>query len=293
MSGGTTASTAAVRPEADRTPEAHRSIMPLIQITIDPIIAQVGPFQLGWHGIFSMLALITGVWFGLRRAHHLGLDVDTMVSGLGWVIAGAVVGARLFHVLDHLPYYAQNPLEILAVWQGGIAVYGGFVGGVLAGVIAAWRLGLPVWRSLDAAAPAMLVGQAIGRIGCFINGDAWGAPTGCACGVVYWNEHALLPPDLLGVPTHPYPLYEIAGVAVLLGLLWTARGRQVPSGTVFLVTTIGYGLIRLVLSVVRQETVIVFGLQEAQLIAVLTSAVAVAILAARLAISRAPVPAGR
>src|SRR5688572_27974111 len=252
--------------------------MPLIQITIDPIIAQIGPFQLGWHGIFSLLALVFGVWIGLWHARLLGIDVDTMVSGLGWVILGAVIGARLFHVLDHIPYYAQHPLEIVAVWQGGIAVYGGFVGGVLAGAVAAWRLGLPVWLCLDAAAPAMLVGQAIGRVGCLINGDAWGAPTGCPCGVVYWHEHALLPPELLGVPTHPYSLYEIVGVMALLGLLWAVRGRLTRPGTMFLLTTIGYGVVRFVLTFVRQETVIVFGLQEAQLVALVT--IAIAILAA-------------
>ncbi len=255
--------------------------MPPIEMTIDPIIAQIGPFQLGWHGIFSMLALFAGVWVGLQRARQLGLDTDTMASGLGWVIFGAVIGARLFHVLDHIPYYVQHPLEIPAVWQGGIAVYGGFVGGVLAGAVAAWKLGLPVWLSLDAAAPGMLIGQAIGRIGCFVNGDAWGAPTGCPCGVVYWHEHALLPVDLLGVPTHPYPLYEIAGVAVLLALLWATRGRMTRPGTMFLLTTLGYGVIRFGLTFVRQETVIVFGLQEAQIIALLTGAIALAILAGR------------
>ena len=267
--------------------------MPLIQITIDPIIAQIGPFQLGWHGVFSMLALVAGVWIGLWHAKRLGIDVDTMVSGLGWVILGAVVGARLFHVLDHIPYYAQHPLEIVAVWQGGIAVYGGFVGGVLTGAVAAWRLGLPVWTCLDAAAPAMLVGQAIGRIGCLINGDAWGGPTGCPCGVVYWHEHALLPAELLGVPTHPYALYEIVGVAALLGLLWAMRTRFDRPGTMFLVTTIGYGVIRFALSFVRQETVIVFGLQEAQLVALVTAAIAVVIMSARMVRSRAAAPAIR
>ena len=267
--------------------------MPPIELTIDPIIAQLGPFQLGWHGIFSMLALLAGVWIGLWRARQLGLDTDTMISGLGWVIAGAVVGARLFHVLDHLPYYLQHPLEIPAVWQGGIAVYGGFVGGVLAGVIAAWKLGLPVWRCLDSAAPAMLVGQAVGRIGCLINGDAWGAPTGCPCGVVYWHEHALLPPDLLGVPTHPYPLYEIVAVAVLLGVLWLIRNRGVRPGTAFLIMTFGYGIIRFVLTFVRQETVLVFGLQEAQIVALITGAIALAILAVRATRRGAVAPALR
>jgi phosphatidylglycerol:prolipoprotein diacylglycerol transferase len=266
--------------------------MPLIQITIDPIIAQIGPVTLGWHGVLSMLALVAGVWVGLRRAGQLGIDVDAMISGLGWVIAGAVVGARLFHVLDHIPYYAQHPLEIVAVWQGGIAVYGGFVGGVVVGAIAAWRMGLPVWRCLDAGAPAMMVGQAVGRLGCFVNGDAWGAPTGGNWGVVYWNEDALLPPELIGVPTHPYPLYEIAAVAVVLVLLWAFRRQLTRPGTAFLVTTICYGIIRFGLSYVRQETVIAFGLQEAQVIAVLTALVALAILAGRTMLTRAPVAAG-
>ncbi|MCC7369564.1 MAG: prolipoprotein diacylglyceryl transferase [Chloroflexi bacterium] len=262
--------------------------MPPLEITLDPIIAQVGPFQLGWHGIFSMLALLAGVWVGLWRARQLGVDSDAIISGLGWVVLGAVIGARLFHVLDHLPYYLQNPLEIPAVWQGGIAVYGGFVGGVVAGAIAARQMGLPVWSSLDAAAPGMLVGQAVGRIGCLLNGDAWGAPTGCACGVVYWHPHALIPSDLLGVPTHPYPLYEIGAVAVLLALLWLLRGQTARPGTQFLVTTLGYGVIRFVLTFVRQETVIVFGLQEAQIIAILTGVVAVAILAGRMLLTRRP-----
>jgi phosphatidylglycerol:prolipoprotein diacylglycerol transferase len=265
--------------------------MPPLQITLDPIIAQLGPVSLGWHGIFSMLALLGGVWLGLRRADQMGLDTDTMVAGLGWVIAGAVVGARLFHVADHLGYYSQHPLEIVMVWQGGIAVYGGFVGGVLAGALAAHKLGLPVWKSLDAAAPAMLVGQAIGRIGCLINGDAWGAPTRGPYGVVYWHEHALLPADLLGVPTHPYALYEIGAVAVLLAILWLLRGRAIRPGTTFLVMTLGYGVIRFFLTFVRQETVIVLGLQEAQLVALVTCAIAIGIMTSRLLLGRSTVPA--
>ena len=257
--------------------------MPLIQMTMDPIIAQIGPFELGWHGVFSTLALLAGLWIGLARAGQLGLDVDKMVSGMGWVIGGAIVGARLFHVFDHLGYYAQHPLEIVAIWQGGIAVYGGFIGGVLAGVIAAWKYEVPIWKALDAAAFGMLIGQAVGRIGCFINGDAWGAPTGGPWGVVYWHEHTLIPPDLLGVPTHPYPLYEIVAVLILMGLLWVGRGQLRRPGVTFLLMVIGYGVIRFVLSNVRQEAIVAFGLQEAQLVAVVTSAIALVLLGVQLA----------
>ncbi len=262
----------------------------LINVSLDPVIFQLGPLQLGWHGLFSALALVVGVWLGLWRAARLGLPVDPVMTGVGWAIAGGVVGARLFHVLDHLPYYSENPLESFAIWQGGIAVYGGFVGGVLAGVLAARALGIPVWPALDAGGVGMLVGQAIGRLGCLVNGDAWGGPTGCPCGVVYWHEHALLPPELLGVPTHPYPLYEIAGVAIVLGLVWLAVRRGSRPGTTFLLATVGYAALRFSLTFVRQEPIVALGLQEAQLVALCTGAIALAILAARALSGRAPVP---
>ena len=135
----------------------------------------------------------------------------------------------------------------------------------------------------------MLVGQAIGRLGCLVNGDAWGAPTGCPCGVVYWHEHALVPPELLGVPTHPYPLYEIAGVAIVLGLVWLAVRRGSRPGTAFLLATLGYAALRFTLTFVRQEPIVAPGLQEAQLVALGTGAIAPAILATRAVAGRAPV----
>lgn len=253
----------------------------LVNITIDPIIVQLGPLQLGWHGIFSMLALVAGVWVGLWRAERLGLPADPIMNGVGWAIAGGVVGARLFHVLDHLPYYSEHPSEIVAIWQGGIAVYGGFVGGVIAGAIATRAQGLPVWPALDAGAAGMLVGQAVGRLGCLVNGDAWGGPTGCPCGVVYWHEHALVPPELIGVPTHPYPLYEIVGVAIVLGLVWLAVRHGRRPGTAFLLATVGYAALRFSLTFVRQEPIVALGLQEAQLVALLTGGVALVLLALR------------
>ncbi|MCC7106307.1 MAG: prolipoprotein diacylglyceryl transferase [Chloroflexi bacterium] len=268
--------------------------MPPIEMTIDPIIAQLGPIELGWHGLFTALAVMAGLWVGLRCAGQLGLDTETIASAMGWVLLGAVVGARLFHVLDHLEDYARRPQDIIAVWQGGIAVYGGFIGGILAGVVAARRYRVPIWPALDAAAPGMLVGQAIGRIGCFINGDAWGAPTSCTwCGaVVYWHPRDLIPANLIGVPTYPYPLYEIGADLLLLGLLWLLRSRLRGDGTTFLAAAIGYAVIRFALTAFRQEAVIALGLQEAQVIALVTGLIAAAILLVRTRRARpAAVPA--
>jgi phosphatidylglycerol:prolipoprotein diacylglycerol transferase len=254
-----------------------------IDIGFDPIIAQVGPFQLGWHAMFTVLGVVVGVWLAMRLAGQRGISTD-LVSGIAtWAVVGGIIGARLFHVLDHLSFYIENPLLIPAVWEGGIAVYGAFIGGLVAGGAAAWRARADAWQLLDIAAPAMLVGQAIGRCGCLCNGDAWGAnATGCpvCLAIRYTNPNDLLPADLKGVPTYAYPVYEMfAEMILLVGLVVLTRRFHLPSGAAFLFATIGYGAIRFVLTYLRQETIVVYGLQEAQLIAIVTSlAAAVALL---------------
>jgi phosphatidylglycerol:prolipoprotein diacylglycerol transferase len=264
----------------------------VVTVWFDPVIARLGPLQLGWHGLLTALAVAVAIWLALRLAAQQGLPVERVGDVAIWGVAGGVVGARLFHVLDHLDYYAQHPLQAVAVWEGGIAVYGGFIGGIAAGWIAAARFGLPTWRLLDLAAPAMLVGQAIGRLGCLSNGDAWGAP--CAGGpavcLAYVNPDDLLPDDLRGVPTHPYPGYEILAEIVLLALLWRLRGRLRAPGQQFLFAALGYAAIRFALTAFRQETIVVAGLQEAQVVALATAAAA--LIAYGWDRVRAPAPSG-
>jgi phosphatidylglycerol:prolipoprotein diacylglycerol transferase len=135
-----------------------------VDIAFDPIIAQLGPFQLGWHGVFTAIAVVAAIRVAAIIGEREGFQPDTIYSLAGWGVVGGLIGARVFHVADHLSFYLANPLLIPAVWEGGIAVYGAFIGGLVAGGIVAWRERLPIWRLLDVAAPAMLLGQAIGRI---------------------------------------------------------------------------------------------------------------------------------
>jgi phosphatidylglycerol---prolipoprotein diacylglyceryl transferase len=264
-----------------------------LTFAFDPIIAQLGPFQLGWHGIFTALAVLVAVWLAGWLGQRRGISTDVIYGIAGWGVVGGIVGARLFHVLDHLPYYLDNPLLIPAVWEGGIAVYGAFIGGLVAGGVAAWRARLDPWPLLDIAAPAMLVGQAIGRLGCLSNGDAWGADaTGCpfCLAIRYTNQNDLLPADLKGGPTYAYPLYEIGCEVVLLVGLWMFRDKfEKRPGLMFLVAAIGYAVIRFGLSYLRQEAIVVMGLQEAQVIAVITGGLALCLLVWRVMRVAAPV----
>ncbi len=238
-----------------------------ITISIDPMIAQWGPFMLSWYNLFFMLAVLAGGWLGLRQARRKGIDAEKMQALILWGLLGGIVGARLFHVIDRWDLYADDPMRVLYVWEGGLAVYGGLVGGVLAGLLYARFNGLPLWRTADAAAPGLILGQGLGRLACIPNGDALGAPTDAPWAFVYTNPATMVPPELLGRPLHPYPVYELLFDFAVLGLLWKLRGVYKTDGMLFLTYVGVYAAGRFLLTFFRTEQVWFLGLQEAQVVA--------------------------
>lgn len=251
-------------------------------IAIDPDIFQVGPLTLRWFSLFFVLAIAAGVWLGLREARRKGFIGGQMQSLATWAVVGGLIGARLFHVVDRWDLYSAHPLHILAIWQGGLAVYGGLIGGVLAGLVYALRHKLPAWKLADAFAPGMILGQAVGRLACIPNGDAYGAPTSIPWAFIYTNPKAMLPPELLGIPLHPYPVYELFFDLAVLGLLWRLRGVFKRDGVLFLTYAGIYSTGRFLLTFFRMEQVWFWGLQEAQVISLLVLALTLPLLAWRL-----------
>lgn len=237
-----------------------------ITIGTDPMIAHLGPFMLSWYNLFFGLAVLAGGWLGLREARRKGIDPDKMQSLILWGLLGGLVGARLFHVVDRWDLYASDPVSALYVWEGGLAVYGGLVGGVLAGLLYAQLNGLPFWKVADAAAPGLILGQGLGRLACIPNGDALGAPADVPWAFVYTNPATMVPPDLLGTPLHPYPAYELLFDFAVLGLLWKLRGFYKADGLLFLTYVGVYAVGRFLLTFFRTEQVWFLGLQEAQVV---------------------------
>ena len=180
-----------------------------ITINIDPIIGHLGPFAaalvLADHGRRppSWAPSSSPASCAAR-----GSSPGHVVAMLVVVVPSAIVGARLFSVLDNWSYYSHHLLAIVKPPYVGLAIYGVLTGGLIALAIYCRVKKLPVLRVLDCLALAIPVGQIIGRCANIINGDTWGSPTRLPWGFVYTNPHALLPADLLGVPTHPTPVYE-------------------------------------------------------------------------------------
>jgi phosphatidylglycerol:prolipoprotein diacylglycerol transferase len=260
----------------------------------------MGGLVLTWHGLLTFVAVALAVflvaWWGSRE----GISADAIYSVAVWAIIGGVIGARLVYVIDvWREVYKHDPLSMVYVWQGGIAIYGailgGFVGGALYIIIrnsnwflAFWgsyfrflgqatRAPLPtVGRLADIAAPAMLLAQAIGRVGDIINGEHCAGATSLPWGVIYTH------PDSPGITlcgggvTHPAVAYELLMDLVILGILWPLRRRLRPDGMFFALYLGTYSLGRFFLSFLRSEfNEYFFGLNEAQIIALLVMAVTI------------------
>ena len=237
----------------------------VITIDIDPILLHLGPLALSWYGLAVVAALGVAVWLTGREARRRGLDIDAVGDVAVWAVIGGLAGARALHVIDRLPYYAANPAQILAIMNGGLAIQGAIAGGLIAGALRARQLGLPVLRVSDAAAPGVVLGQAIGRLGCLVTGDAVGPPTGGAWGIAYRNPAAMVPE--LGVAYQPTFLYEAAWDVAIFATLWALRGRVRGDGRLFALYLGLYGGGKFALTFLRRETVWLLGLQQAQLVA--------------------------
>lgn len=249
-----------------------------ITIDIDPVLVHLGHVEVRWFSVLVALAVAAGWLLGIREARRKGLDVERLQGVLIWILIGGIGGARLFHVVDRWELYAADPVRILAVWEGGIAIWGAILGGLAAASVYLLRHGIPLRPTLDAAAPALLLGQGLGRLACIPNGDAFGAPADLPWSFIYTNPASMVPAELLGVPLHPYPAYELIFDLALLALLWLLRTKRpfvATPGLLFLAYVATYSTGRFLLSYTRAEKAWFWGLQEAQVISLLALALAV------------------
>lgn len=183
--------------------------MNVLLSVIDPVAISIGPIKIYWYGIIIALAMLIGISLATKEARKLGLEEDTMVDMALWAIPIGFIGARLYYVLFKWDYYIQNPSEIIAIWNGGIAIYGGLIAGGLAVYWFARRKKMTLTLLLDILAPSVLLAQSIGRWGNFINQEAHGgAVSRQFLETLYLPEFIIEQMNINGTYYHPTFLYE-------------------------------------------------------------------------------------
>jgi phosphatidylglycerol:prolipoprotein diacylglycerol transferase len=240
-----------------------------------PVVFSIGPFTIRWYGILMACAMGIGLWLAYREARRRGVDPDELLKTSELALVGGLIGARLYYVAFSWEYYSQVPHKIIAVWEGGLAIHGGLLGGLLVGGGYAWWRRLPLASYLDIVAPSLTLGQGIGRWGNFFNEEAFGRPTDVPWKLFISPPHRPLP-YVREEFFHPTFLYESLwdlGVFGLLVLVFRKRLERSP-GTLFLTYVGFYSLGRFWVEGLRTDSLMLGPVRVAQLVSILGIAVA-------------------
>ena len=229
-----------------------------------------------WYGVIIALGIALAVALATRREKRLGLPKDTALDLALIGVPAALVGARLYFVLFSWRYYAEDPVSALYIWEGGMAIYGGIIGGVLAGAIYGRRKKLPFWKLADLAAPSLALGQAVGRWGNFVNQEAYGRVAAHA-----WQRRFPIAVFIRADGLWHYAtfFYESVWCLLIVILLLTLerRNRFRRAGDVFLAYVFLYALERTFVEGLRTDSLYLGPLRVSQALSVVAMA-AVAIL---------------
>jgi phosphatidylglycerol:prolipoprotein diacylglycerol transferase len=262
----------------------------MIDFTPNPIALQLGPLSVHWYGIAYAVGLAVAYAVISREARWQGLDTAVLGNGMIVVAIAALVGGRLYHVIDQWQLYRDDLLKIVLPPYSGLGVYGGIIAGTIAAFLYARRTRQPFLRWADAVAPGLFAMQAIGRLGNFFNQELYGAPTDLPWGIAiqcqYRTQGYACPPGSDPVATlsqhfQPLFLYEsISGLVGALALIWLARRyrERLHAGDLLLVFFVWYGSVRFVLESFKTANWLFFGIPTAQLVSVLLIAPALALL---------------
>lgn len=248
--------------------------MSLLNTALNPVFLEIGTLQIYWYAVLIVTGVAVGLWIATKESKRLSLDSEVFSDLLLWALPIAILGGRLYYVLFEFDRYIDRPWwSVFAVWEGGLAIHGALIAAVITAYIFTKKNNIPFWKLADIAAPGIIIGQAIGRWGNFMNQEAHGGPVSEAA----YNNFIRFLPNFIenqmvikGTLYHPTFLYEsVWNLLVFGGLLWFRRKNPLR-GEVFLSYVISYSVGRFFIEAMRTDSLYVFGgLRTAQVVSLL------------------------
>jgi len=220
-----------------------------------PVLVRIGPLEIRYYGLMYVIAFVLAYFLIRAEARRKGLPLkgEDLLDLFLLAIPLGLLFARAYYVAFQWDWYRDKPWEVVKLWHGGLAIHGGLLGGALAlWIFSRWKR-VHLWPLADSVVPALILGQALGRIGNFLNGDAYGLPTSLPWGITFppTSPAGLAYP---GQPLHPAMLYECLGNLILFGVLWGLRRRPAKPGFLTALYFMGYSLVRGLTSIVRGDS---------------------------------------
>ncbi|AZU63930.1 prolipoprotein diacylglyceryl transferase [Neobacillus mesonae] len=246
---------------------------------LDPIAFNLGPIPVHWYGVIIGSGLALALYIAIREANRRKLPQDTFADLMLWAIPIAIISARIYYVIFEWDYYSQHPADIPKIWGGGIAIHGALIGAVITAIIFTRKRGISFWKLADIAAPSIILGQAIGRWGNFMNQEAHGREVSRSfLEGLHLPDFIINQMEIDGVYYHPTFLYEslwnFAGFILLILL----RRVNLRRGEMFLSYVIWYSIGRFFVEGMRTDSLMLGSLRMAQTISIALIIAAIAII---------------
>ena len=230
----------------------------------------IGPIPIRMYGLMIGIGFLLGIWLASRKAKQEGIDAERILDMGVYLLLAAIIGSRLLYVIVNIHEFRPNPLEIFAIWKGGLVFYGGLIAAVATGIWYVQKHALPLWKTGDIFAPYIALGHMFGRFGCFFAGCCYGAPCHTSTCITFTDSHSLAP---LGVPLYPTQLFEAGGEFLNFLLLVTLYRHRKFDGQIFWLYPALYSILRFVVEFFRGDAArgVWFGgvLSTSQIIAIL------------------------
>lgn len=225
---------------------------------LNPIAFELGSFQVHWYGIIIGIGIALGFYLASKEGDRLGLPQETFSDLLIWAIPIALISARAYYVLFEWDYYSQNPGAIIQIWNGGIAIHGALIGSVITAIVFSRKKNISFWKLADIAAPSIILGQAIGRWGNFINQEAHGEEvTRSFLEGLYLPDFIVNQMYIEGTYYHPTFFYESVWNMIGFALLLLLRKVNPKRGELFLSYVIWYSIGRFFIEGMRTDSLMV------------------------------------
>ncbi|WP_459195411.1 prolipoprotein diacylglyceryl transferase [Wukongibacter baidiensis] len=222
---------------------------------MNPIAFEVFGIAVRWYGILISSGMIIGTILAIREAKRLGLDENLIIDFILVMIPSAIIGARLYYVIFDWSQYNGDIMRMINIREGGLAIHGGVIGGVIAGILYTRVKKIDFWQLADIIAPSLILGQSIGRWGNFINQEAHGGPTDLPWGIM-----------VDGVKVHPTFLYESIWNFAIFLFLMTYRKKKKFDGELFYIYLVLYSVGRFFIEGMRTDSLMMGPFRVAQVL---------------------------